>query len=257
MQEVSPRHVLFEIEVGHDQIKPVLDNLQSLLGADRPHYLKPVPFHDATSHLGVRVTVFKVQYLANKPRMALRDFTAADGAFWRVWDVAPDKLHPATRSEDYLADYLEGWLVFESPDGSQKSRLYPVPARWNSATDAEPDGLLRQAAPVRGDRASPPHGRQAIEDDAEPVATEHARARTFRFPDGRYWSAAEWRGGPGGRTVLRFSSGARSLDLMECPNGWWLLTDTGLATLLAASFPRIVQSAAGSPQRRSGDVERR
>ncbi|HEY1226622.1 MAG TPA: hypothetical protein VGF26_04820, partial [Ramlibacter sp.] len=156
--------------------------------------------------------------------MALREFSATDGQLWRVWDVTPEKMHPTTRTEDYLAPYLEGWLVFESVDGTAKCRLHPIPPHWSEADDETLEAMLHQAESIRGERTSGPHGRTVIEEaEAERLGIRQeiadAGARTFRFPTGRYWSVAEWvtavPDAPGTtRTVLRFSSGARTLDLL-------------------------------------------
>jgi hypothetical protein len=190
--------------------------------------------------------------------MALREFTAADGTSWRVWDVTSDKLHPATRAEDYLANYLDGWLVFESFDGAQKSRLFPIPAGWSTATDGELEALLRRAEAVHRDRMSPAYGRRVIEEARKPIApTGHTQARTFRFPDGRHWSVTEWTDTAGSRPILRFSSGARSLDLTEWPSNWVTFTDGELVTLLAESFPRPPASNVSEHRRRRGDRDAR
>ena len=53
--------------------------------------------------------------------MAVREFTDSTNVEWRVWDVAPQHLHPITRAEDYLGNLQDGWLVFESE--SEKRRL--------------------------------------------------------------------------------------------------------------------------------------
>ncbi len=83
--------------------------------------------------------------------MALREFTDPNGVAWKVWDVLPERLHPVTRAEDFLQGYLEGWLVFESADGEQKCRLYPVPANWTELPDEELERLRRSAESVRGE----------------------------------------------------------------------------------------------------------
>jgi hypothetical protein len=190
--------------------------------------------------------------------MALREFTATNGTRWRVWDVKPESMHPATRSEDYLAPYLEGWLVFESADGVSKCRLHPIPPGWSTASNEGLEEMLRAAEPIRGERASPAHGRRAIEEaEAERIGLRPAasQARTFRYPEGRYWTIAEWRGGPSGRTVLRFSSGGRSMELHEWPSDWRSFNDDQLVALLSRSFPREPKPNPTSYHRRSTDID--
>jgi hypothetical protein len=180
--------------------------------------------------------------------VSLREFKDRSGRDWRVWDVTPENIHPAPRAEDYLREYLEGWLAFESFDGDAKCRLFPIPQKWNTASDEELERWLHIAQPVRGDRMSGPHGRTAAEDMAKVEAVTirpRGVGRTFRYPGGRYWSVAEWTSVYGGgysdaieRTVLRFTSGARSLDLTAWPKDWASAPDEQLIALLSRSFPR-------------------
>lgn len=196
--------------------------------------------------------------------MALREFTASDGRQWRVWDVTPETMHPATRTEDYLAPYFEGWLVFESFDGSAKCRLHPIPKAWSEAPDEELEEMLHRSESIRGERTSGPHGRTAIEEAAaqnQGVRRDgNAVARSFRYPGGRHWSVGEWSsaqsGSPGAmRTVLRFSAGSRSLDLTDWPSDWQGYTDEELAQLLVRSFPRAPKSNPTTYRRRAGDAD--
>ena len=93
--------------------------------------------------------------------MALRDFTDQAGRQWRVWDVTAEAIHPATRGEDYMRDYLDGWLAFESADGLAKCRLTPIPPGWATGTVAQLQQWLHQAETVRGERSSGAHGRSS------------------------------------------------------------------------------------------------
>ena len=195
--------------------------------------------------------------------MALREFSTDDGQQWRVWDVTPEKMHPTTRTEDYLSPYLEGWLVFESADGRAKRRLHPIPRGWSEGDDETLAAMLQAAEPIRGERTSGPQGRAAIEEaEAERLGIRQGGtgtgARTFRFPDGRYWSVAEWSaavpGAPGiTRTMLRFSAGARTLDLADWPREWRSFGDAQLADLLVRSFPREGGPNPTPHRRRAGD----
>jgi hypothetical protein len=207
--------------------------------------------------------------------MALREFSDRAGRKWRAWDVTAEAIHPATRTEDYMRDYLDGWLAFESIDGLAKCRLTPIPAGWTTATVEQLERWLHEAETVRGDRGSGAFGRASAEVAANPLLARNSPAapargpvRTFRFPGGRYWTVTEYHTtvpaegdeGDGGksRPVLRFMSGARSLDLAPWPADWMHLSDGELAELLTQSFPRHSDPSESSAQRRrSSDVEKR
>ena len=197
--------------------------------------------------------------------MALRDFTDPAGREWRVWDVSAEAIHPATRGEDYMRNYLGGWLAFESADGAAKCRLTPIPAEWTSADVAQLVAWLHEADPVRGERGSTAVGRGSEEPGvARPSAGSRTPVRTFRFPGGRFWTVTECetssparaaaRRDPVDRRVLRFMSGSRALDVTRWPHDWSTRPDVDLAELLATSFPRQQQeSSASTHQRRSSD----
>lgn len=202
--------------------------------------------------------------------MALREFSDRAGRQWRVWDVTADAIHPATRAEDYMRDYLDGWLAFESVDGLAKCRLTPIPEGWATASVEQLEKWLHEADAVRGDRGSGAFGRAAAEVAANPLIPANPRGptRTFRFPGGRYWTVTEYQttghGAAAGsddtqaHRVLRFMSGARALDLTPWPADWTSLSDGQLAELLTASFPRHSDASESSAQRRrSGDHEKR
>jgi len=194
--------------------------------------------------------------------MALREFTTADGRAWRAWDILPEQLDERTRAEDYLQGFLDGWLVFESADGSEKCRLYPIPRGWATASEEELRRFLGQAQSLRPEERA---GRSGI--DAPPptpkARTARPGMRTFRYPGGRYWSVHEWLAdvpGPADRpaerhVVLRFTSGARRLDLVAFPHGWVDYTDDQLADLLYLAFPRdAARHNPSSHARRRGDA---
>ena len=46
---------------------------------------------------------------------------------------------------------VEGWLVFESLDGGEKRRVYPVPARWTEMNDGALERLRDAAVPFNLD----------------------------------------------------------------------------------------------------------
>jgi hypothetical protein len=188
--------------------------------------------------------------------MAVREFSSTDGTRWRVWDIAPEAIHPQTKVEDYLSDCFQiGWLVFETWAGDQKRRLCPYPIGWQDATDDELENLLMQAdavPPLKLARERMSGGRPApglpAPDDASlakasaerPDVTDMSVVRSFRYPGGRLWTvcviAHPEDGGP---PVLRFSAGARHVDMRSWPRDWPDYPDERLVELLRAAAPRF------------------
>ena len=191
--------------------------------------------------------------------MALREFADRTGRRWRVWDIRPEQMHAATRAEDYLQSVLNGWLAFEPAGGGEKRRLAPIPAHWENATEAELDAMLQDAEPVRNEPGTAPRRGASAPPGAawQSPAELAANARTFRYPNGRYWTVNVFPPASttsGERGILRFTSGARSLDTTEWPAGWAQMSEQDLADLLYRSFPR--EGTAANPtdfRRRRGD----
>jgi len=88
--------------------------------------------------------------------MAVRDFFDEKGLKWRVWPVLRSSIHPKTAAEDYLGDYGEGWLCFESQH--ERRRLARFPEDWDKMSDQDLCKLLARAAvvPTRGSGRTPP-----------------------------------------------------------------------------------------------------
>ncbi len=88
--------------------------------------------------------------------MAVRDFVDEKGMKWRVWPVSRSSIHPKTAVEDFLGDYGEGWLCFESQQ--ERRRLARFPDDWDKMADADLCKLLGKAAlvPRRGGGRTPP-----------------------------------------------------------------------------------------------------
>ncbi len=88
--------------------------------------------------------------------MAVRDFVDTNGVAWRVWPVTPEALQPKTAAEDYLGDYGDGWLCFES--ATERRRLARYPMRWDELSEPELCTLLTAAAivPARKSNHPPP-----------------------------------------------------------------------------------------------------
>ncbi|MDQ3950469.1 MAG: hypothetical protein M3282_08980 [Gemmatimonadota bacterium] len=218
--------------------------------------------------------------------MAVREFTDTGGREWRVWDVMPESIHPQTKTEDYLADmYRTGWLVFETKAEDEKRRLADIPRGWSELSGRGLETLLERAEVIpprklralrqaRGEEAArqqehairrareladlPPAERAAgpEEEEERPDITDLGVVRTFRYPGGRYWTVCVIRRpDEGGPPVLRFTSGARDIDLGDWPKDWADYRDEGLVELLRFAAPRPPGRAPGpdTPRRRYND----
>lgn len=217
--------------------------------------------------------------------MAVREFVDSTGRAWRAWDVIPDNLNPRTKDEDYLAQlYYTGWIVFEAKGDDEKRRLYPIPSGWSELPDPDLEVLLRkgEVVPPRkleadrsatGEQAALAMERtsQIIERAAEepeeageaareatPDVTDLNVVRSFRYPGGRIWAvcviAHPEQGGP---PVLRFTAGARSIDLKKWPKDWADYPDEDLIALLRLAAPRPAAPPPGpeTPRRRYSDYD--
>lgn len=86
--------------------------------------------------------------------MAVRDVRDEAGTTWKVWAVMASSIHPKTAAEDYLGDYSEGWLCFES--ATQRRRLARFPRDWDKLPDKELLRLLKSAQVVQPRKNTPP-----------------------------------------------------------------------------------------------------
>ena len=160
--------------------------------------------------------------------MPVREFVDSTGVEWRAWEVTPDAIYPPTRGEDYLADcYQLGWVVLETKSGDRRVRLCPIPQDWQRLSNAALEALLPQAEVLPARTSS---GRSTMAD--MPVV------RSFRYPGGRVWTASLIAHPtiPGAR-VLRFSGGARVIDVEQWPSDWADQPDEQLAALLRRAAP--------------------
>lgn len=187
--------------------------------------------------------------------MASREFTDADGVVWRVWDVKPSHLHPATRAEEFMEPYAGGWLTFESP--FEKRRLIaPYPSRWVEYDLSQLEMLCRAALPVgRKKKDTPQEHLAAVEKTAE--SEERADAeRTFISPRGREWVVRLHeclRKDGSHEMVLRCTSGDSVVDLKDWPENWKELTREEFALLLLEAEPPRRMGPGERPQRRRED----
>jgi hypothetical protein len=183
--------------------------------------------------------------------MAVREFTARDGRRWRAWDVSPESVEPLTRAEDYLADcFRDGWIVFETFDGSDKRRLCPPPYAWEHRSDANLEDLLLRAEILRPRGAVRVRGDAVIPADLPPSVPLNVVAdiprdvdgdidmrylgvvRSFRYPGGEVWRASVVDDNPDAPLVLRFSSESHTIDLTDWPNDWADLPSAQLIALM-------------------------
>jgi hypothetical protein len=216
--------------------------------------------------------------------MPVREFTDSAGREWRVWNVMPEAIHPQTKTEDYLAHmYQTGWLVFETKAEDEKRRLADIPQGWSELTDRALEVLLQRAEVIphrklrtlrqaRGEEAAleqeraarradqiadlPAAARSAIPPEELPDVTDLGVVRTFRYPGGRFWTVCVMKHPEdGGPPALRFTSGARDIDMQDWPKDWADRPDEQLVELLRQAAPRAPSSPAapGTPQRRWDD----
>ena len=188
--------------------------------------------------------------------MPSREFTDKAGTVWRVWDVQPTAFLPRTKGEDYMGNFADGWLAFEST--AEKRRMpAPYPQRWVEFELPALEALCRAALPVSPRRSRSPSGEHLAitEESAEQVARAEAERR-FMSPRGREWlvrlhECARRDGGT--EIVLRFTSGDAVVDLKEWPGNWKELSRDEFALLLLDAEPPRRLGANELPQRRRED----
>ena len=208
--------------------------------------------------------------------MGARQFTDEAGRVWVAWNVTPSPREGSASAES--------WIVFETTDGREKRRLLGYPEGWADLEESDLHGLLASAGAARPSRLSPEGGsrvemRQSPAEPVRPAAipaatttTVAARTtmttvrastpvaervvRSFRYPGGRLWSVCVVRRPEGGGpALLRFSAGARHLDLHEWPEDWAGYSDERLVHLVRSvpRAPRDDPRAAGVHRRRHDD----
>jgi hypothetical protein len=204
--------------------------------------------------------------------MAVREFVDESGRRWRAWSVTAADIHPAIRTADYVsAIYQTGWLVFETVRRDEKRRLAFFPQRWADASDDDLRTLLGRAEIVPGrrtdsERPTVAHSEPAPTPQAEipeseeaDIAADPQLVRTFRYPGGRYWTATVIVRPEDSHQVLRFTAGARIIDLGSWPKHWADYAEDQLVELLRWAAPRggAGPSSPGIPRRRWDDPPER
>jgi hypothetical protein len=196
--------------------------------------------------------------------VAVREFKGSDGKDWRAWEIMPEAIHPVTRAEDYLSDcFTTGWLVFETTSGDDKRRLCPYPKQWVRASDNQlrklveladriPAKKLQAERQVANDPAAAPVEVPPEEDRLD--VTDLPVVRSFKYPGGRLWTVCVIdHPEDGGPRVLRFTAGARHLDMRTWPKDWVDLRDDQLIELLRAAAPRPASTPPAGMRRRFND----
>ena len=121
-------------------------------------------------------------------------------------------------------------MVLETKTGDRRLRLCPIPREWQRLPDEALEALLPQAEALPARTVS---GRGTMAD--LPVV------RSFRYPGGRVWTVSVT---PHPTTrdssVLRFSAGARAIDVEDWPHDWADAPDEQLIALLRRAAPRDV-----------------
>ena len=98
----------------------------------------------------------KVEELGEREVMGVREFSDVRGRPWRAWSVVPGLSRASANGRQFLGDFHNGWICFESLGTSQRRRLPYPRAKWPSTSDEELRGLLEQAmdAPLREKKAA-------------------------------------------------------------------------------------------------------
>jgi hypothetical protein len=190
--------------------------------------------------------------------MAVREFTDSKGVEWRVWDVRPEHMHPATRTEDFLSNLQDGWLAFES--ATEKRRLEaPYPVDWTSCRIPDLEALCAKAKAVvrRGAQSDTGKQRAAVASQSEQQAMRSANAqRTFRSLGGREWTVRVHecldRSGDD-QMVLRFTADDIVMELRKWPANWQSASMEEFAVMLLDASPPRRRKKGEGPQRRFDD----
>ena len=187
--------------------------------------------------------------------MAFREFTDSEGRVWRAWDVSAEQLHPATREEDFIGEFLHGWLAFESADERRRMPA-PYPPDWDTLPLPQLEELCSKAPPVvhRSRNRTPSGEHRAFVAEADRAAIAEGQ-RTFSSPRGREWTVRRHEclapdGAP--MEVLRFTADDLVVDLQDYPADWHGSTPERFAMLLLDGYPPRRPERSG-PQRRRDD----
>jgi hypothetical protein len=90
--------------------------------------------------------------------MGLRSFRAQDGSQWTVWLIEAGSVGRVRGTPTH-------WLAFQNEAGTERRRLFEIPAKWDELSDERLDLLRRMAEPVTllTRYASPPRGTEWVD----------------------------------------------------------------------------------------------
>ena len=90
--------------------------------------------------------------------MSMRTFLSPDGTQWTAWLIRPT-------SVGRVSGTPEEWLAFQNADGTERRRLFEVPAGWEALPDDRLELLRRMAERVtlKAPRHSTPGGVERID----------------------------------------------------------------------------------------------
>jgi len=88
--------------------------------------------------------------------MGVREFSDDRGRPWRAWSVVPGLSRASASGGQFLGDFHNGWICFESLGSSARRRLPYPRSKWPTITDEELRRLLERAidAPLRDKKAA-------------------------------------------------------------------------------------------------------
>ena len=190
--------------------------------------------------------------------MSVREFTDSKGIEWRAWDVTPEHMHPATRSEDFMSNLQDGWLTFES--ATEKRRLAaPYPSDWTTYRIPDLEALCERAKSVTRRAVQSETGKQraiaASQSEQQAIRSANA-SRTFRSPRGREWTVRvhECLDREGSdQMVLRFTADDIIVELKDWPADWQSASVEDFALMLLDATPPRRRKKGDGPQRRYDD----
>ena len=77
--------------------------------------------------------------------MGVREFSDDRGRPWRAWSVVPGLSRASASGGQFLGDFHNGWICFESLGSSARRRLPYPRSKWPTISDEELRRLLDQA----------------------------------------------------------------------------------------------------------------
>jgi len=111
---------------------------------DRPVKSDVAPRRDSRS--GTDRPAPRLEESGEREVMGVREFSDDRGRPWRAWSVVPGLSRASASGGQFLGDFQNGWICFESLGTSARRRLPYSRAKWPTLTDEELRRLLERAA---------------------------------------------------------------------------------------------------------------